>query len=179
MRTSPRLLPFRDERLCDVRLEASICRRGCVAILGAMRGDAVGAGFDRNLRRLHGIRVSSAAGVADGGDVVDVDAEAKGVSGHSCNRSCRPRPSTLSGSALSSFVEERRRKPHLSIHPLGVCHTPSRAIWRDNRVEMLEVKNLEIDVTEVKSAMSVHADMSILPSCSAMTWATWAATQVR
>ena len=47
------------------------------AILAQMRGDAVGAGFDRNLRRMHGIRVSAAAGVADGGDVVDVDAEAQ------------------------------------------------------------------------------------------------------
>jgi hypothetical protein len=51
-------------------------------ILAQMRGDAVGAGLDRNLRRTHGIRMPPAAGVADGGDVVNIDAETKVRSRH-------------------------------------------------------------------------------------------------
>ncbi len=42
-----------------------------------MRGDPVGARLRRELRRAHGIGMAPAPGVADGGDVVDVDAEAK------------------------------------------------------------------------------------------------------
>ena len=44
------------------------------AILAQMRGDAVGAGLDRELGRAHRIGMPPAAGVADGGDVIDVDA---------------------------------------------------------------------------------------------------------
>jgi hypothetical protein len=42
-----------------------------------MRRDSVGAGFDRDLRRVHGIRVMPAAGVTNGGNVIDIDAEAE------------------------------------------------------------------------------------------------------
>ena len=52
------------------------------AILAQMRGDAVGAGLDRNLRRLHRVGMPPAACVTHGRDVVDVDAEADGRSGH-------------------------------------------------------------------------------------------------
>ena len=47
------------------------------AILAQMRGDAVGAGRDRELGRAHRIGMAPAARVADGGDVIDVDAEAQ------------------------------------------------------------------------------------------------------
>src|SRR5262249_14998288 len=69
---------FEIERLGDVRLQAcNIVVADVSAGLAQMRGDAVGAGFDRNLRRMRGVRVSSAARIADGGDMVDVDAETK------------------------------------------------------------------------------------------------------
>ena len=47
------------------------------AILAQMRGDAVGAGLDRELGRAHRIGMPPAARIADGRDVIDVDAEAK------------------------------------------------------------------------------------------------------
>ena len=47
------------------------------AVLAQMRGDAVGARRDRQLGGAHRIGMPAAAGVADGGDVVDVDAEAQ------------------------------------------------------------------------------------------------------
>jgi hypothetical protein len=46
-------------------------------IFAQMRRDSVGASFDRDLRRAHGIRVMPAAGVTNGGDVIDIDAEAE------------------------------------------------------------------------------------------------------
>src|SRR5262249_6581969 len=116
---------FEIERLCDLRLEAcDIVVADVPAILAQMRGDAVGAGFGRNLRRMHGIRVSSAARVADGGDVVYVDAETEVWSRH-----------FLATDRVARGLSTDRRHPHYqlcrgsaagnvtsSIHPLGVCH---------------------------------------------------------
>ncbi len=45
------------------------------AIFAQMGGDAVAAGRDRKLGRAHRVGMASAARVADGGDVIDVDAE--------------------------------------------------------------------------------------------------------
>ena len=59
------------------------------AILAQMRGDAVGAGGDRDLGRLHRIGMPAAARVAHGGDVVDVDAEADGRRSRHVRRSQR------------------------------------------------------------------------------------------
>ena len=47
------------------------------AILAQVRGDAVGAGLDGQLRGAQRIGMAAAARVADGRDVVDVDAEAQ------------------------------------------------------------------------------------------------------
>ncbi len=47
------------------------------AVLAQVRGDPVGAGCDGDVRRADRIGVPAAAGVANGGDVVDVDAEAQ------------------------------------------------------------------------------------------------------
>ena len=47
------------------------------AVLAQVRGDAVGAGLDREVRGAQRIGMAAAARVADGGDVVDVDAEAQ------------------------------------------------------------------------------------------------------
>ena len=52
------------------------------AVLAQMRSDAVGAGSDGDLGRLDRIGMMPAARIAHGGDVVDVDAEADGRSGH-------------------------------------------------------------------------------------------------
>ena len=47
------------------------------AVLAQMRGDAVGARLHRQMRGAHRIGMPPAARVADGGDMVDVDAEAQ------------------------------------------------------------------------------------------------------
>jgi hypothetical protein len=47
------------------------------AVLAQMGGDAVGAGLGGHARGAHRIGMPPAARVADGGDVVDVDAEAE------------------------------------------------------------------------------------------------------
>ena len=52
------------------------------AVLAQMRGDAVGAGRDRELGRAHRIGMAPAARIADGGDVVDIDAEAQAGRSH-------------------------------------------------------------------------------------------------
>ena len=64
------------ERLGDRGLEpAHVVVVDVPAVLAQMRGDAVGAGFDREQRRADGIGDGAAAGVADGRDMIDVDAE--------------------------------------------------------------------------------------------------------
>jgi hypothetical protein len=47
-----------------------------------MRGNAIGAGGDGNLRRAYRIWVASAAGITDSGDMIDIDAKAKVRSRH-------------------------------------------------------------------------------------------------
>ncbi len=47
------------------------------AILAQMRGDAVGPGFDGQMRGAHRIGMTAATRIADGRDVVDVHAQAK------------------------------------------------------------------------------------------------------
>ena len=59
------------------------------AVLPQMRGDAVGAGLDRQMRSAQGIGMAAAAGVADGRHVIDVDPEAQMRSGGSRFRSRR------------------------------------------------------------------------------------------
>ena len=51
--------------------------RDVPAILAQVRGDAVGAGFDGQMRGAQRIGMPAAARIADGRDVVDVDAEAQ------------------------------------------------------------------------------------------------------
>ena len=66
------------ERPGQLALEAGDVGIGDVAaILAQVRGDAVGAGRDRQMRGAQGIGMAAAAGVADGRHVVDVDAEAQ------------------------------------------------------------------------------------------------------
>ena len=66
------------ERLCDLGLQPRhVVVADVAAVLAQMRGDAVGAGLDRELGRAHRIGMPPAARVADGRDVVDIDAEAK------------------------------------------------------------------------------------------------------
>src|SRR5947209_18186850 len=56
------------------------------AVFAQMCRDAVGAGFDREQRRLHRIGMLPAARVADRRDVIDVDAEAENGRGHAGQR---------------------------------------------------------------------------------------------
>jgi len=67
---------FQVERLVDLRLEPrDVVVADMPAIFAQMCGDAVGSRRNRQLRRAHRIRMAAPARVADGGDVVDVDAE--------------------------------------------------------------------------------------------------------
>ena len=69
---------FEIERLVDLRLQPrDVVVADMAAVLAQMRGDAVGAGGDGELGRAHRIGMAPAARIADGGDVVDVDAEAQ------------------------------------------------------------------------------------------------------
>ena len=73
---------FQIERLCDALFQANDVVIGDVpAILAQMRGDAVGAGRDRDFGRLDRIGMMAAARITHGGDVIDIDAEADGGSG--------------------------------------------------------------------------------------------------
>src|SRR5437899_11332965 len=49
------------------------------AILAQVRGNSIATGRDCDLRRAHGIWMTATARVADGGNVVDVDAKAEAV----------------------------------------------------------------------------------------------------
>jgi hypothetical protein len=69
---------FEIERLVDLRLQArDVIIPNMPAIFAKMGGDAVAARCDRKLGRTHGIGMAPTAGVADGGDVVDVNAKAE------------------------------------------------------------------------------------------------------
>ena len=66
------------QRLGELRLQPrDVFVADVAAVLAQMRRDAVGAGLDRQQRGLHGIGMPPAARIADGRDVIDVDAEAE------------------------------------------------------------------------------------------------------
>ncbi len=74
---------FQVERLCDLRLQArNVVVADVAAILAQMGSDAVGARLDRQLGGAYRIRMAPAARVADGGDVVDIDAETQLIGRH-------------------------------------------------------------------------------------------------
>ena len=65
------------ERLGDLGLQPlNVVVADMAAVLAQMRGDAIGAGRDRELCRAHRIGMAAAARIADGRDMVDVHAEA-------------------------------------------------------------------------------------------------------
>jgi hypothetical protein len=71
---------FEIERFCDALFEPDdIVVDDMAAVLAQMRGDAVGAGGNRDLGGPHRIGVMAAARVAHGRDVIDVDAETDGI----------------------------------------------------------------------------------------------------
>ena len=80
------------QRLGDLRLQPRhVVVADVAAVLAQMRGDAVGAGLDRGERRAHGIGTRSAARIAQGRDVIDIDAKAQRRSfGHCQTRSTNP-----------------------------------------------------------------------------------------
>ena len=75
---------FQVERLLNGRLQPrDVVIDDVAAILAQMRGDAVGASRDRNLRSPNRIRMFAAASITHSGDVIYVHAEAEGgKSGH-------------------------------------------------------------------------------------------------
>ncbi len=92
------------ERLGDLGLEArDVVVADVAAILAQMRRDAVGAGLDRDLRGTHRIGIAPAARIADGRDVVDVDAEAKRREGsHAVSSSWSAKPHAFTRSACAT-----------------------------------------------------------------------------
>ena len=71
------------ERLVDVGLQPrNVVVADMAAVLAQMGGDAVGAGGDRELGRAHGSGWRAAARVPQGGDVIDIDAEAQHRGSH-------------------------------------------------------------------------------------------------
>ncbi len=118
---------FEIERLCNALLEArDVVVDDVAAIFAQMRGDAVGAGRDRDLGGLHRIGMPPAARIAHGGDVVDVDAEANGR--------------VRSHEVMSLLAPNR-----LAVHALGVGDHFLRPQLRDDRSQVLEVIDFEID----------------------------------
>ena len=97
---------FEIERLVDLRLQPrDVVVADVAAILAQMRGDAVAAGRDRELGRAHRIGMAPAARVADGGDVIDIDAEARARRSHSnCPDLNRAYPFTRSAFATTGLA---------------------------------------------------------------------------
>jgi len=78
----PRCRHFQIQRRGYFRLQArNVVVANMPAVLTQMRRDAVSPGFDREFGRPQWIGMASAACVSERGDVVDVDAKAKGKSG--------------------------------------------------------------------------------------------------
>src|SRR6185369_14458337 len=71
------------QRFGELRLQArDIVIADVTAVFAQMRRDAVGTRFDRKQRGFDGIGMFPASRSTDGGDVIDVDAEAEGVRRH-------------------------------------------------------------------------------------------------
>ncbi len=70
---------FEVERLVDLGLEPrDVIVADVTPVLAQMRGDAIGSGFDGEHGGTHRIGMAPAARIADGRDVIDVDAKAEG-----------------------------------------------------------------------------------------------------
>jgi len=71
---------FEVERLVDFRLQArDVIVADMTAVLSQVRRNPVASGRDRKLGSAHGIRMTAATGVTNGGNVIDIDAKAKPV----------------------------------------------------------------------------------------------------
>ena len=129
-----------------------------------MRGDAVGAGLDRDQRGAHRIGPLARPGVTQGGDVIDIDSEAQ-------RRSLDIRTLGKFAAIDDPHPEERplgrvskdetcilshgsrraqERAPHheeafLSIDAVDPCDDGLGAQLGDDSAEMLQVIDLEID----------------------------------
>src|SRR5262249_59197840 len=130
-----------------------------------MRGDSVGASLDRDLRRTHGIRGMPAAGVADGGNVIDIDAEPEGRGRHFF--AVRSYARDLSAIA-TGFIGNCRRQARRQAFTRSAFATTSFA----RNCAMMELRCLISNtsrsmVTDVKSGDDRSMPMlSMLPSCS-------------
>ena len=88
------------QRLRDLGLQPRhVVVADVAAVLAQMRGDAVGAGLDRGQRGAHRIRPLAAPRVAQGRDVIDIDAETEREDGHA----------DLLASASSTVTREENR----------------------------------------------------------------------
>ena len=71
------------QRLVDLGHEpGDIVIADVAAVFAQMRSDAVATCRNRKLRRANRIGMAPSAGIADGGDMIDVDAEAQTGSTH-------------------------------------------------------------------------------------------------
>ena len=93
---------FEIERLGNLGLQPrDVVVADVAAILAQMRGDAVGAGLLGELGRAHRIGMTAAARVADGGDMIDVDAKAQE---RKPRRSIRCQPLTRAALATTALA---------------------------------------------------------------------------
>ena len=141
---------FEIQRLVDLGLEPrDVVVADVAAVLAQMRGDAVGARGHGELRGAHRIGMPPAPRIADGGDVVDIHAKPE----MRCLHEVR-----------ASAIHARHARDH------GL-----RPQLRDDRRQMLEVIDLEIDGErgEIGRRRSMWM-LSMLPSFSAMTCASCA-----
>ena len=115
------------QRLGDFGLEAGhVGVADMAAVLAQMRGDSVGARLDRGQRGAHRIWPRAAAGVAQGGDVIDIDSEAQRWS-------------------FRHYILVEIQRVTLPINALDPCDDGLGAQLGDNSAEMLQVIDLEID----------------------------------
>jgi len=158
-----------------------------------MRGEPSAPAAIGNECGAHRIGIAARPRVTKGGDVIDIDSKTQ-------RRTCNMIGSRQTLQRTSPHPEERplgrvskdercvfmvqdarkRRAPHMreSYLPIDALDPCDDGLWRvagDNSAEMLQVIDLKIDgqFGEILRAPE-HADVSILPSCSAITVATWA-----
>ena len=123
------------QRLGDFRLQPRhVVVADVAAILAQVRGDAVGAGLDREQRRAHRIGMAAGRARCDGRDVIDIDAETE--------RRMEALQDLIDIGETDVIDESERR---LSIDALDPGDDGFGAQLGDNRAEMLEVIDLEID----------------------------------
>jgi hypothetical protein len=112
---------FQIERLCNLGLEPrDVVVPDVPAILPQMCGDAVGTGFNRDLRCMDGVGVPAPARVAHRCDVIDVDTKPEIRNGHNAVR--LPREQKF------QCLHDQPGTPDIAFMRSPVLHSPPRPL---------------------------------------------------